>query len=126
MRINVIVPLNKKTFHRRLDELEHATIEEICGFLTGDEINKYLRISLKNVTVKVIRRPKNQIKEFPISVQIYSETPGFPMICKCADIKCGLLKSIRKLADLTPDQECTVIMGIVPMIAEKSGEKPKS
>lgn len=125
MRLNVIVPINKKSLQRRLVELEQASIEEICGFLTGDEINKYLKIVLKNVTVKVIRRPKYQTKGLPISIQIHSETPGFPMSCKCTDIKKGLLASIKKLATLTSQQHSTTIMGVAPLLVEESSDRSK-
>lgn len=125
MRLNVIVPINKKSLHRRLAELEQVSIEEICGFLAGDEIKKYLHISLKNVTVKVIRRPKHQTKEFPISIQIHSETPGFPMTCKCTEIKQGLLECIKKLATLTPEeQQSAPMIGIIPIIAEENNDRP--
>lgn len=124
MRINVIVPINKKSLHRRLIELEQATIDEICGFLAGDEIKKYLQIEMKNVTVKVIRRPKQQAKDFPISIHIHSETPGFPMICKCTDIKQGLLESIKQLASLTPEQQSTAIMGIIPIVVKEPDDRP--
>jgi len=123
VRINVIVPINKKSLHRRLAELEQASIEEICGFLTSEEIKKYLRIELKNVTVKVIKRPKHQSKEYPISIQIHSETAGFPMTCKCTDIKRGLIESIKKMADLAPNQNTESVMGITPLLVEKVAEK---
>ena len=131
MRLNVIVPINKKSLHRRLTDLEKASIEEICGFLTGEEIKKYLQVTLKNVTVKIIRRQKTKLqnqseseKKFPISIQIDSETPGFPMACKCTDIKQGLLASIRRLAELQPQKNAT-IMGITPVIVEEINDRPE-
>lgn len=123
MRLNVIVPLNKKSFHRRLVELEKSSIDDICGFLTGEEIKKYLQIKLKNVTVKVIRHPKkkSKLEGFLFSIHIYSETPGFPMTCKCTEIKQGLIESVKQLVAIRPatQGQTTSIMGITPIIAEK-------
>ncbi len=126
-KTNVIVPIHKKTFRQRLNELDKMSIDELCAFITNHEIKKYAKIPLQNVTVKITRHPKNKTDKFQNVIYVYSEkTLGFPFTCKCNDIHAGLIATITKIVEMEPvkNKNDAVLMGITPLLVPGKSEKP--